>query len=85
MLGKHLAAYGIMSGPVRSGRIAATKRIGPQAKITQDDARAIRASDDSGKTLSLRYGISESTVSKIRRNKMRREFEGNVWAGLGTA
>ena len=75
-------ANGLMSGPVRSARIAATKRKGRQAKIGQDDARAIRASDEPGTVLAQRYGISASTVSKIRAGKVRREFAGNPWAAL---
>jgi hypothetical protein len=82
-LGKQLGAMGMMSGPVRSGKIAAAKRVGKQAKITQDQAREIRLSDETGKAAAKRYGISEATVSKIRLGLIRREFTGNVFAGLG--
>ena len=75
-------ALGLMSGPVRRARIAAAKRAGPQSKLTQDDARAIRVSDAPLSVLSARYRISESTVSRIKRSETRREFVGNVWAGL---
>jgi hypothetical protein len=77
-----MSRQGLMSGPVRSARIAAAKRAGKQARITQDEARAIRASEDTGKVLAARYGVSEATVSKIKLGKIRREFVGNVWAGL---
>lgn len=76
------SAKGLMGGQLRAAKIAAAKRFGPQAKITQDDARAIRASDLSGAALAKRYSISGSTVSKIKRGQVRREFAGNVWAGL---
>jgi HNH endonuclease len=79
---RQCAAQGLMSGPVRSGRIAAAKRAGPQARITQEDARAIRESDESGRVWADRLGISPSTVSKIRRGQVRREFVGNAWSGL---
>ena len=81
-IAKECGALGLMSGPVRSARIAATKRAGTQAKISQDDARAIRASEEPVKVLGERYNIAQATVSKIRLWQVRREFVGNVWAGL---
>lgn len=75
-------ALGLMSGAVRSARIAATKRAGPQSKISQDEARAIFVSDETLSALAQQYGISTSTASRIKRGQMRREFVGNVWAGL---
>ena len=81
-LATQLGALGVMSGPVRSANIAATKRAGRQARITQQDARAIRASDEKLSVLSARHGISEATVSKIRLGRVRREFGANPWAGL---
>lgn len=79
-VGKECGAKGLMSGPVRSARIAAAKRASACAKITQDDARAIRASDDKGRVLAKRYGVSESTISKIRLGKVRRDFGAALWA-----
>lgn len=64
---------GLMGGPVRSARIAATKRAGPQARTTQEVVRLIRASVDSGADLARRHGISENLVSGIRRHKVWRE------------
>ena len=75
-------ARGLMAGPVRSARIAKAKRAGPQAKITQDDARAIRQSDEPLSVWAQRLNIGIGTVSKIRRGQVRREFAGNVSAGL---
>lgn len=37
------------------------------AKLTEDDVRAIRASNQNGVVLGERYGISHKTVSDIRR------------------
>ncbi len=82
-IAKECGALGLMSGPVRSARIAAVKRAGTQAKILQEDALTIFSSNEKGSVLALRYGISESTVSKIKRGQMRREFVGNPWVALG--
>lgn len=79
---KECGALGLMSGPVRSARIAAVKRASTQAKISQEDARAIRASDEPGCVLAARYRVAEATISKIRRGRVRREFAGNPWQGL---
>lgn len=73
-------ALGLMSGPVRSARIAATKRAGKQAKITQQQAREIRESNELGTVLAVRYGIEQATVSKIRLGKVRRDFGAALWA-----
>lgn len=79
---KECGAQGLMSGPVRSARIAAAKRVGPQARISQDDARVIRDSDELLSVLAARYQIAECTCSRIKRGEMRREYTGNPWAGL---
>jgi hypothetical protein len=81
-LGKQLGALGVMSGWVRSAKIAAVKRASQQARISQEDARAIRNSDEKLSVLAARYGISESTASRIKLGRVRREFDGNVWQGL---
>lgn len=75
-------ALGLMGGTVRSARIAATKRAGPQARVTQDAARAIFTSDEPGVVLARRHGIAQATVSKIRLGKMRRDFS-SPWIALG--
>jgi hypothetical protein len=38
----------------------------PRAKITEDDVRAIRASSEHNGAAAARYGISDSSVSRIR-------------------
>lgn len=75
-------AAGKMSGPVRSAKIAAKKRASKQAKITQEDAQAIRASNETLQTWADRLGINIATASKIRNGKIRRDFS-NPWMGLG--
>lgn len=76
-------ALGLMSGVVRSARIAATKRAGPQAKVSDADVRAIRESDETGAALAKRYRISEGMVSKYRLGKCRKDHV-SPWAGLTT-
>lgn len=73
---------GKMSGTVRSAKIAATKRAGRQAKITQEIACEIRVSDAVGSHLARQFNLSESTVSRIRRNQTWRDY-GTPWQGLG--
>lgn len=83
-LAKQLGALGVMSGPVRSAKIAASHRARhPLTKVSQEDVRTIRASDEPGTVLAARYGVSEATISKYRLGHCRREYGGNVWQGLG--
>jgi hypothetical protein len=82
-LAKQLGALGIMSGPVRSANIAAAHRARhPKTKLTQEQVREIRASDEPGTVLAERYGVTESSISKYRLGHCRREYSGNVWQGL---
>ena len=82
-LAKELGAQGVMSGPVRSAKIAATHRARhPLTKLTQEQVREIRASDEPGTVLAKRYGVCEGLISKYRLGRCRREFGGNVWQGL---
>lgn len=77
-------AKGLMSGPVRSAKIAATKRAGPQAVLTDDQVAAIRAGTESVTAAAAAYGVSPSTVNRIRRGEMRRDFAGPM-AGIVAA
>jgi hypothetical protein len=40
-----------------------------QAKLTEDQAMEIRASDEQGKTLAERYGVTQTTISEIQKGK----------------
>lgn len=80
-LAKQLGALGLMSGPVRSAKIAAVKRAGPQAKLTDADVKRIRYGSETGAALARELGVSPGTVSGIRRGQQRREFS-SPWAGL---
>lgn len=46
----------------------------PKAKLTDDDVRAIRASDERGRRLAERYGVTATLITNIRKGK--------VWAHL---
>lgn len=74
-------AMGLMSGPVRSARIAAVKRAGPQSKLTDADVAAIRASNEPISVLGPRYGITPSHASRVRNQQHRRDFV-TPWQGL---
>ena len=74
-------ALGLMSGPVRSHRIAVTKRAGPQAKLSDQQVAELRASADPIPVLAERYGISEAYAYSVRRGTARRQIVG-PWQGL---
>lgn len=78
---KRVAALGAMSGPVRSAKIAATKRL-QSGKITLDIAYLIRSSDEPVRDLSERYGISQDRIYRIRRGEAWRDYSNNPFAGL---
>lgn len=75
-------ALGLMSGPVRTAKIAATKQK-THGKLTLDIADQIRASNKTGVALSAEYGLPQSKVSKIIRGKAWVRPMASHWAGLG--
>lgn len=75
-----VAALGSMGGPVRSAKIAAIKRA-QTGKITLDDAREIRSSNEPVKVLAERYGLCKDRIYRIRRGLAWREYS-NPFAGL---
>lgn len=79
-LGKQLGALGIMSGPVRSAKIAATKRA-KYAKLTPEAVREIRASPETGRAMAAKFNVDEKHISRIRLNRTWREFS-SPFAGL---
>ena len=52
-----------------------------RAKLTIDQVRAIRASDAKGSKLAIDYGVSEATISLIKRGRIWKEY-GGVFANL---
>ena len=79
-IAKEVGALGLMGGPVRGAKIAATKR--KQAKTTDADVRAIRESTESCSVLAARYGVSRAAISKYRRHASRKDYGNNPFAGL---
>jgi hypothetical protein len=73
---------GLMSGAVRSARIAASKRAHPKAKLTADIVSAIRASDETQSVLGQRYGICQKTVCNIKRGLLWRDYSSPFVRGL---
>lgn len=51
-------------------RLTATpeiKQLKPRRKLTAEIARSVRSSTDTGKELAARFGVSQATISHIRR------------------
>lgn len=65
----------------RSCKVAKTKRAGPQAKLTDDQVRAIRAGTESQRATAALYGVSQHLIASIRLGRRRRDFS-NPFAGL---
>lgn len=80
---KRAGAKGRLSDPVRSAKIAATKRASPIAKLDMETVRQIRASSETTVALAARYGVSQSKISAIQHHRAWREFRNNPFAGLG--
>ena len=80
-IGRKAAQRGAFSSPARAAKIAAAKRASSYAKLSMDDARAIRASSEPGPVLALRYGIDKSMVNNIKRGAAWRDYS-NPFAGL---
>ena len=78
-IAKRAAARGAWSGKARASKIAASKR--GKGKLTMDDARVIRLSDESGPVLAARYGVNRSLVNGIKRGKSWKDYSNPV-AGL---
>ena len=80
---KKMGKIGLMSGPVRSAKIAATKRE-KYAKLTHDSAMEIRSSNETGKALAEKYQVSQAHISKIQLGKCWKQFS-SPWAGLSVS
>ena len=75
------AQRGLMSDPMRSAKIAATKRA-KCAKLTMEFAREVRASDESGAAISRRTGVPQAKISAIRLGKVWRDYGNSILTGL---
>jgi hypothetical protein len=79
-LGKQLGALGMMSGTVRSAKIAETKRK-KYAKLTAEAVDEIRTSNETGRAMAAKFQVDEKHISRIRLNKCWKQFS-NPFAGL---
>ena len=69
---EQMRAANITRNPLERGKIARGRRA--NSKLSDEMAAAIRASSDSLRILSKRYGVSISHCSNIKRGKQRREL-----------
>jgi len=72
-LAKKLGAIGIMSGHLRSAKIAATKRA-KYAKLNAQAVQEIRSSQESGRAMAEKFNVSEKHISRIRLNQSWKDF-----------
>lgn len=68
-IAKAAALRGAYSTQPRAKAIAERRRGGAGAKLTMEQAREIRASQDSGPVLAERYGVNRSLINSIRRGE----------------
>jgi hypothetical protein len=80
LIGKRAAKDGAFSGVARANKIAAARRVA-HAKLTEDQAREIRLSTESGPVLAERYGINRSRVNAIKRGEAWKDYS-SPWRGL---
>jgi hypothetical protein len=66
---------------MRAAKVAASKR--KNSKLTMEQAREIRMSQESGPVLAARFGINKEWVNRIKRGDAWREYGGSPFAGLG--
>lgn len=79
-IAKKAAVRGAWSGLARKVKIAEAKR--GTMKLTIYQAREIRASDETGPVLALRYGVDKSLINNIKRGVAWRDYS-SPWSGLG--
>lgn len=63
--------------------LARSARAGKRAKLTPEQVREIRHSDEPQREIAARMGVTPGHVSGIRLNKWCRDANGNPFAGLG--
>lgn len=76
-------ALGKLSDPTRIAKIAATKRAGPQAKLSMEIVREIRAATTTHEAEAKKRGVHPSKIASIRAHRCWRELHNNPWVGLG--
>jgi hypothetical protein len=81
--GRMAAKRGAFSNPDRGRKIAEARRL-TRAKLTPEQAQAIRESEESGPVLAERYGINKSRVNAIKRGDAWKDYR-SPFAGLFAA
>lgn len=80
-LAKELGALGFLASHSRSAAISKAKRASSRSKLTEADVVTIKTSDETAKALASRLNINVTTVGRIRRGVLRRDYS-SPWAGL---
>ena len=78
---RNMAEMSCATNTLRVKRIAEIKRL-TNAKLSLDDVRQIRASDDTQRNLAARLGVTQTTVGRIRRGEMWKTFSASPFSGL---
>lgn len=81
-IAKKAAAAGAFSGKARGAKIAAAKRASAHSKLTLEQAREIRLSEEAGPALAARYGVNPSLIKSIRAGRVWKDYS-SPFAGLG--
>lgn len=81
-VGRMAAKRGAFSSPARGAKIAKVRRAAADAKLTEEQAREIRMSPESGPALAARYGVNRSRIQAIKRGAAWKEYTDNPFAGL---
>ena len=76
-----MADMNTATNTLRIKRIAEVKRR-TDAKLSLDDVSHIRASDEKHEDLAARYGVSNSSIGRIRRGQMWKTFSASPFDGL---
>lgn len=71
-IGVAAAKAGAFSSMTRKAKISEARR--RHAKLSDEQVCEIRISTDSGPALSAKYGVSKTTVNKIRAGKLRKDY-----------
>jgi hypothetical protein len=71
-IAKRAGARGAFSSLARGAKIAAARRT--SAKITIEDARVIRMSEEANKVLAARYGVNKSVIQGVKSGTRWRDY-----------
>jgi hypothetical protein len=80
-LAQKAARAGGWTGLARAAKISANRRKSSIAKLTIEQAREIRMSEESGPVLALRYGVNRTVINGIKAGTRWKDYS-NPFAGL---